>query len=500
MWHTTKFRLLSALGLFVAAVWLSPLPASAVTATVAATPSTYTGSCPTTVSFQGTIFGPPSTPTSYYFSYYDPGAKKTHTHSNSGKIGPAGFLAVTSSGSMTGSGTGSVTLFVTAPASAQSNTANITVTCSGGLTTPTPKPTPKSTPPPHAALRAPTHLRPVQSKADCIAAFGAAALGFAVAICDAAVRHGDLQLIWRESSKNVTGYEIYRVDEGRHDLVGTTQSKLYVISKPSKGYDGACYAVEAYAGKQTSKESSHYCYRPGATASTESFEPSHTVTVVRWSAPSVSNCSYTIPISAFFQAGDKTGNFTALFPWLVNESNLTGRASTSGVFAGNEAAIFGLNYSEGPFAVCSQGQLSSATVQVSANAGAAFDLAKLAKHKVYSASLTLDASRTVTFVARKFTLQNGSGPRCNVGVAAATRAWTKAPVGNLTYNRSEQVYIYGKPGPVDVTKIVSTWASHEDADDHGFIVTNLLPPGAVPITSSACLTKFSKPKLNVVYF
>lgn len=49
--------------------------------------------------------------------------------------------------------------------------------------------------PADAAIARPTNLRPVQSKADC-----AAALSLAAVVCDAAVKAGDLQLIWDESN------------------------------------------------------------------------------------------------------------------------------------------------------------------------------------------------------------------------------------------------------------------------------------------------------------
>jgi hypothetical protein len=50
------------------------------------------------------------------------------------------------------------------------------------------------------AVAPPTHLRPVQSETDCAKVLTLAAFG-----CDAAVKAGDLQLIWDESDKRVTG-------------------------------------------------------------------------------------------------------------------------------------------------------------------------------------------------------------------------------------------------------------------------------------------------------
>jgi len=53
---------------------------------------------------------------------------------------------------------------------------------------------------------------------------------------------------------------------------------------------------------------------------------------------------------------------------------------------------------------------------------------------------------------------------------------------------------------VDVTAIVSSWASYRYRTNYGFIVANTLPPGAQPIVSNACMVKFSTPSLQVVYF
>ena len=88
-------------------------------------------------------------------------------------------------------------------------------------------------------------------------------------------------------------------------------------------------------------------------------------------------------------------------------------------------------------------------------------------------------------------------------VAAANREWWLDPLGNLTYNTSGRVQVVSRPAvPIDVTSIASTWASVKYANyaNYGFIVTSTLPSGAVPIASNACLTKFSTPSLQVVYF
>ena len=71
------------------------------------------------------------------------------------------------------------------------------------------------------AIARPTHLRQVQSKADC-----AAALSLLAVICGSGIQQGDLQLIWDESTKNVDGYRVYRVDGGGHQLLGSTAARF----------------------------------------------------------------------------------------------------------------------------------------------------------------------------------------------------------------------------------------------------------------------------------
>jgi len=287
-----------------------------------------------------------------------------------------------------------------------------------------------------AAIARPTHLRPVQSKADC-----AAALSLLAVICGAAVTKGDLQLTWDESDKSVTGYRVYRVDGGGHKLLGTATALYFLVNKPSEGYANLCFAVQAYVGKQTSADSEQYCYRPGATATTRSFKPSRTVTQVAWVAPANVNCGgNSLTGSTYFQAADKDygSAFTAFFPFLTNEQPPSGRVGVGGVYAGNEAAIFAakVHYSSlfgAPF--CSGvspytgGDL---TAQIHALAAMAFNLGELATHKLYSAMLMLKASQTIVFASGKAAFSNSVW--CPVYVGAANQEWWLAPLGNLAKN------------------------------------------------------------------
>jgi hypothetical protein len=360
-------------------------------------------------------------------------------------------------------------------------------------------------PPTHtgATIARPTQLRPVQGKADC-----AAVLSLAAFVCDAAVKAGNLQLIWDESDKAVTGYRVYRVDGGGHILLGTATgtARYYLVKKRTEGYANLCFAVQASVGKQTSADSPHYCYRPGATATTRSFKPSRTVTQVAWTSTPGLNCGGpSLPASAFFQAANKQHGsaFTAFFPWLTHEQSNSGQIGVNGVYAGAEVALMRTKINEpaAPFGgyFCYAGPKQGVNATVNALAGVAFDLGELSKHKLYSATLTLKSSQILVLRSNKATLSNSGW--CATFVAAANREWRIAPLGNLTYSKSGLVAVDSRPtAPIDVTSIVSAWASARYAADYGFIVGNPLPPGPKPPASQACLTKFASPSLQVVYF
>ena len=182
------------------------------------------------------------------------------------------------------------------------------------------------------AVAPPTHLRPVQSETDC-----AKVLTLAAFVCDAAVKAGDLQLIWDESDKRVTGRNVYRVDGGGHTLLGAAPgtARYYLVKKPSGGYAGMCFAVQALVGHQASADSAPYCYAPGATATTLSLKPSHAVTYVnlQW---------HDIDRTAIFKTADSDfgSASTTFFPWLLKNSKEWPKQPVDGVYAGYEQVVW----------------------------------------------------------------------------------------------------------------------------------------------------------------
>lgn len=240
-------------------------------------------------------------------------------------------------------------------------------------------------------------------------------------------------------------------------------------------------------------------------ARTESFaKPKGVTTVVYFTAPTI-ECKQgqTLTGAQIFKAIDTDAGsaFTAIVPVILTAFGPTGLAPINEprVIAGTETAILGYDVKHaggGPWwgaGYCPR-SAPRATVQVKARAGVLFDLKSLANHKVYSATLTLEPSQTVNFGSGRFTLSPGG--RCHILVAAADQKWT----GDLTYSRPGLVRLENQPtDAVDVTKLVSSWASHADANDYGFIIASDLPSSA-PVASNACLTRFATPSLKVVYF
>ena len=188
---------------------------------------------------------------------------------------------------------------------------------------------------------------------------------------------------------------------------------------------------------------------------------------------------------------------------MTNEQPTSGRIGVSGVYAGTEAAVMAINIHQpsAPFGgyFCSVPKNMRAVAEITALSGAAFDLGDLANHKLYSAALTLTSSQTVVFASGKATLSNGGW--CVIFIGVANKEWWISPLGNLTFGSAGRMSVASQPkAAIDVTSIVSGWEKYQYRANYGFIVAGSLPPGAQPPVSTACLTKYSTPSLQVVYF
>jgi hypothetical protein len=363
--------------------------------------------------------------------------------------------------------------------------------------TPMPRPTPKPTPKP-APIPAPWNVRPVQSKHDC-----ASALSLVAGICDAVVKTGGLQLLWNDRATTLDGYKIYRGSGDSRKLVLTLSNgpspKYGAISKPSGGYDHACYAVTAYIGSRESAPSPAYCVQPGATAQTTTFAPAHVRSYVSLSYPALldpNNNSGQLPLSTDLAKLQSTG-FNTLLPSQV--ANSAHGASISGTaYVGYQSG-----YVKSP--VPNNGEFYSGTdqgwVTIRSRAGYDFNLGKLTNHKVYSAILTLNVSQTArdNKYHSHFDLSDYS---CTDRYLLGKDFWWSQS-GALN-NASTSAEIGQGKGPVvtvDVTKTVSDWAA--GVSDYGFVLSNALADatGAKPMYPDlGCFTKYYNAQLKVVYF
>lgn len=152
---------------------------------------------------------------------------------------------------------------------------------SGGSGIHTPMPPPKPTPPPPPPkIPAPTGLQDTRDPQVC----GTHATLFGTFACAAAYKGGSLVLVFNwtgdKAYPNVSGFDVYEVDEGKHKLVdqNTTQATVGFVTKPAGGFANRCYAVTAVVGAKQSKQSNWVC------TSTASVGPFTTVLIANAAA------------------------------------------------------------------------------------------------------------------------------------------------------------------------------------------------------------------------
>jgi len=227
----------------------SPAAAGITSASLTATsPTTYTGPCPTTVSFHGTVTGTSGTTFSLGFNRYISGAQQIADQGS--QIIPAGgTFSINDSVPISASATASTfdQIWVHGIKGGQpdvySNKVNFSVTCGA---------------PPPPAPAAPTNLKTTTNPGVC---GDHVAPLFGGLICGAALSEGDLVLVWDYPDVNtVDGFRIYQVSGGTHTLVdhqsGMTGKALSIKAANAKNL---CYVVRAYKGSSESADSNSTC-------------------------------------------------------------------------------------------------------------------------------------------------------------------------------------------------------------------------------------------------
>jgi hypothetical protein len=122
-------RVLPLLGAAIITICLQPSRATPLNPMVSNVP-TYSGGCPATIPFKGTVFGANGSIVTYAFVYYDPGKGKTITNPTRNVVISTGAHAlVADTGSVTGTGTVWVQLAVISPHPLSSSKVTFPVTC-----------------------------------------------------------------------------------------------------------------------------------------------------------------------------------------------------------------------------------------------------------------------------------------------------------------------------------------------------------------------------------
>jgi hypothetical protein len=379
--------------------------------------------------------------------------------------------------------------------------------------------------PASAAITRPYDLHQITSKSGC-AVF--VALLFGPATCDSTIRAGGVALVWKDHTKTLTGYKLYRVDSGRNDLVLTlsngTAHSYAALPKTPGGFAGRCYDVVAYVGNMTSKPSDSFCITADLTSKNQTFAPENAQTLVMWnSIAGIDQCNNPISPGTVYAGVSKAWGkaFTAFFPWLKslppNESSIGGGSywaynngtkavgTPSKLFVGGEDAAFSLNSSaQSIFSYiggCNHNWTEFGTASVNARTGARFPLTTLSGHKIYAATLTLSVGPTVRWQNRAYHITQPYSCVTSADIAL-DQWWTAGDSSVWGYNLSKAYFKVGAMRQVktDVTSIVQTWTNNHDAGDYGFMLRTLVADPGVSHTSSACMTTYKNPRLDVVYF
>lgn len=263
-----------------------PAQAAVSAAALSAATPTYTGACPTTMAFTGTITGMPGTTFQYSFNRYINGVQQVH-NVGAATLPGSGTLTVSDAIGISTSSTGInfdqiwVHNISGGQGDVYSNRAPFSVACGTGAT-PTPGTSPGGTSPPGAAGkfgRAQTLLDPddaarnpaapsdIKTSGDpkACAAHMANPL-VAGLLCQPIAAAGKLFILWIwhphpgcfHCPQDVDGFKIYQTDASRTTRTYLTQTSagpgatVSVLNTPPGGFVGKCYSVTAYKGAKES--------------------------------------------------------------------------------------------------------------------------------------------------------------------------------------------------------------------------------------------------------
>ena len=223
-----------------------PAAAGITKAAIVGAPLTYTGTCPVTLRFTGTVTGSAGTSFTWSFNRSINGVTNQNTIGSftltkSNSLAEKDSILISSS--TKGYSFDQLWIHgISGQSDVYSNKATFTVTCAT----------------PEKPVAAPTHFKATTDPAQC---GNHVAPLFGAPICGAALQAGDLVFIWDYKNPNaVDGFRIYEITGGKHKKVAT-QSGMTAKALNIKAADAKnrCFAVAAYKGDDESLDSNHYC-------------------------------------------------------------------------------------------------------------------------------------------------------------------------------------------------------------------------------------------------
>ena len=429
-----------------------PAVAGVTAASIGPTNQNYTGSCPTTVKFTGSIAYTAGTKFTYSFNRFVNGVQQV----------VAGGTVTTGSGSLavsdaiTISSTTSGRTFdqiwvhgIPGQPDVYSNEAAFTVSCGFVFNPPHNRPIPI-----HFAPNAPTRLTDASSNPSlCYTHVNQL-------FCDASLQAGDLAFVWEWSDTqwpNIDGFRLFRVDKGQHSKVQDVSlgdAVTGTFDHPHAG--GACYVVAAYSGVAVSLDSNTICVGGGTSVKTDEYAPVH--------------------VKYAMNNHGKTTGFIGATGYIFGQDNYDDGVHTY--------PIFGY---VGFYHASDSGTLESHYYSTYARSAAAFDLGSLVGRHVYKAVLK------ATIIGAPYT-------ECAKWIAPGITSWWND--GNMIERDSGAAVSTGNAaGPYvsfDVTSIVQSW-TQGGAQNFGLVWyqddENLGNAG-----NSQCRTQFdANPRLDVTH-
>jgi hypothetical protein len=485
-----------------------------LTVTLAASPASYKGPCPTTIKFAGEISGDPGDSLSYQISRIVGGVPAALPWT-AATIPAVGKIAVPDSITVTAAQAGVETETLRAKPGSANASVKVLVTCTKPTPTPvatkpptsppttpptkpptskpsivlvnpglsiTPAPSPSSKVPPGALLAPsltlgvpqppppPINLSQAFTKETCQAHGGSAGS----LACYIGLPAGKLALVWDYPYSNpIDGYNIYPA--AGPAPAGPAQLHIMTLPKPiatqadpswkfvvlDMPRPGACFTVTAYRGKLESNQSVRLCLGAGGIAQKVSLNPDRIGTMV-----------------------------VDFFVWTDKSVQDNMYANKSPFVRDLLYLVVGYDHSASTFRDQAHTQVSSYTNSLF-RGYVHFNTAALSGHQIAQAQLSLVGGST----------QGGpSGQLCLAHYGAADRLWTPGGPLNSTSQLGNGPY-QGPDLHLDVTSLVQSWAN-SPASNLGLTMDGEQDLVIYPmvILSSTCLTSFPSATLDVTYY